>query len=144
MTELPTEVKILTISQNSFDLTEKPVDAQIAEAAVDLGDMRPKTVVKEVEKQTDHLLLTDAEIVVSGGRGMKTPENWAPIEELAALLNGATACSRPVSDEAGDRTKSIPGRPVRSLHPTSISPSAYRGHTAPGRGKRFQVHHRHQ
>ena len=44
-------------------------------------------------------MLTDAEIVVSGGRGMKGPENWGPIEELAELFGGATACSRPVSDE---------------------------------------------
>jgi len=45
------------------------------------------------------VLLADAEIVVSGGRGMKSPDNWAPLEELADLLDGATACSRPVSDE---------------------------------------------
>ncbi|MBN1117030.1 MAG: electron transfer flavoprotein subunit alpha/FixB family protein, partial [Bacteroidales bacterium] len=45
------------------------------------------------------ILLTDAEIVVSGGRGMKSPDNWKPIEELAGLLGAATACSRPVSDE---------------------------------------------
>ncbi len=99
VTELPTEVKIVTISQNSFELEEKQVDTQIAQADIDLADMRPSTVVKEVEKQADQLLLTDAEIVISGGRGMKAPENWAPIEELATLLNGATACSRPVSDE---------------------------------------------
>ena len=50
-------------------------------------------------KQTGKILLTDAEIVVSGGRGMKSPDNWGPIEELASLLGAATACSRPVSDE---------------------------------------------
>jgi electron transfer flavoprotein alpha subunit len=44
-------------------------------------------------------LLTDADIVVSGGRGMKSPDNWAPLVELASALGGATACSRPVSDE---------------------------------------------
>ena len=44
-------------------------------------------------------MLTDAEIVVSGGRGMKSPDNWGPLTELASLLGGATACSRPVSDE---------------------------------------------
>ncbi len=99
VTELPTEVKIVTIAQNSFDLEEKPSEAAIEDAGVDISGMKPKTVVKEVEKQTDQLLLTDAEIVVSGGRGMRSAENWAPIEELATLLNGATACSRPVSDE---------------------------------------------
>jgi electron transfer flavoprotein alpha subunit len=45
------------------------------------------------------VILTDADIVISGGRGMKSPENWGPIEELASLLGAATACSRPVSDE---------------------------------------------
>jgi electron transfer flavoprotein alpha subunit len=55
--------------------------------------------VLEVSKNTDKVLLTDAEIVISGGRGMKSPDNWAPIEELASLLGAATACSRPVSDE---------------------------------------------
>ena len=58
-----------------------------------------KTVVTNVEKQSGKLLLTDADIVVSGGRGMKSSDNWAPIVELADLLGGATACSRPVSDE---------------------------------------------
>ena len=58
-----------------------------------------KTTVTETQKQTGKILLTDADIVVSGGRGMKSPDNWAPLVELASLLNGATACSRPVSDE---------------------------------------------
>ncbi len=99
VTELPTEVKILTIAQNSFDLKKNPVEATIEDAGIDSADLKPRAVVKEVEKHADKLLLTDAEIVVSAGRGMKSPENWEPIEELASLLNGATACSRPVSDE---------------------------------------------
>ncbi len=99
VTELPTDVKILTIAQNSFDLKKNPAEVTVEDAGIDTSGLRPKAAVKEVEKQTDKLLLTDAEIVVSAGRGMKTPENWGPIEELASLLNGATACSRPVSDE---------------------------------------------
>ncbi len=99
VTELPTDVKILTIAQNSFDLKKNPAEVPVEDAGIDTSGLRPKAAVKEVEKQTDKLLLTDAEIVVSAGRGMKTPENWGPIEELASLLNGATACSRPVSDE---------------------------------------------
>ena len=58
-----------------------------------------KTEVTDIQKQTGKILLTDADIVVSGGRGMKSPDNWAPLVELASLLDGATACSRPVSDE---------------------------------------------
>ncbi len=45
------------------------------------------------------ILLSEAEIVVAGGRGMKGPENWGGIEELANVLGAGTACSRPVSDE---------------------------------------------
>jgi electron transfer flavoprotein alpha subunit len=55
--------------------------------------------VTDVKKVTDKILLTDAEVVVSGGRGMKGADKWAPLEELASLLGAATACSRPVSDE---------------------------------------------
>jgi len=58
-----------------------------------------KTVVKDVQKQSGKILLTDADIVVSGGRGMKSPDNWTSLVELATLLGAATACSRPVSDE---------------------------------------------
>jgi len=55
--------------------------------------------VLSTDKITDKLLLNDAEIVVSAGRGMKGPENWGPVEDLAETLGAATACSRPVSDE---------------------------------------------
>jgi len=61
--------------------------------------VRPVTEVAERSVQTGRMLLTDAGIVVSGGRGMKSPDNWGPLEELASLLGAATACSRPVSDE---------------------------------------------
>lgn len=94
---LKSDVKILTIAQNSFELIENAKDAAVEQFDAQIGEI--KTTVKDVQKQTGQLLLTDAEIVVSGGRGMKSSDNWAPIEELASLLNGATACSRPVSDE---------------------------------------------
>jgi len=94
---LKSDVKILTLAQNSFELIENAKEASIEQFDAQIGEI--KTKVKDVQKQTGQLLLTDAEIVVSGGRGMKSPDNWAPIEELAGLLNGATACSRPVSDE---------------------------------------------
>ena len=96
---IKSDVKILTLAQNSFDLVETENKAVIGnyDASSELSVI--KTVVKEVKKQTGKILLTDADVVVSGGRGMKSPDNWAPITELAALLGGATACSRPVSDE---------------------------------------------
>ena len=96
---LHTDIKILTLAQNSFELLEKEQNAEIEELNYDIGPGLPKTKVLDVQKQSGKLLLTDAEIVVSGGRGMKSPDNWAPLVELADLLGGATACSRPVSDE---------------------------------------------
>jgi electron transfer flavoprotein alpha subunit len=94
-----TEKKIITLSQNSFELVEKPVTAEIVNFPVTLEPGLVKTQVNDVQKQTGKILLTDAEIVVSGGRGMKSPDNWGPLIELAELLGAATACSRPVSDE---------------------------------------------
>ncbi len=98
-TEIKTEKKIVTLSQNSFDLAEKPADIIIENFDAAAGGPSGNIEVREVERQSGKLLLTDAEIVVSGGRGMKSPDNWGPIEEFAKLLGGATACSRPVSDE---------------------------------------------
>ena len=96
---IKSEVKILTLAQNSFDLIESPNGAAIENANVSVDGSLLKTIVKDVQKQTGKIVLTDADIVVSGGRGMKSPDNWSSLVELAALLNGATACSRPVSDE---------------------------------------------
>ena len=96
---LKSELKIITLAQNSFDLIETENQANIETASVSIDGSMVKTQVKDVQKQTGKLLLTDAEVVVSGGRGMKSPDNWSPIEELAQLLGAATACSRPVSDE---------------------------------------------
>lgn len=94
---LQTEVKILTLAQNSFEVQEIGGTAVIESFSADPGEV--KTIVRDVQKQTGKILLNDAEIVVSGGRGMKSPDNWGPILELAELLGAATACSRPVSDE---------------------------------------------
>lgn len=96
---LKTDTKIITLAQNSFDLIETPNQATIETASVGIDGSMVKTQVKDVQKQTGKLLLTDAEIVVSGGRGMKSPDNWGPLVELANALGAATACSRPVSDE---------------------------------------------
>ena len=96
---LKSEVKILTLMQNSFDIVETANEATIEAGSVSIDGGMVKTQVKDVQKQTGKLLLTDAEIVVSGGRGMKSADNWAPLEELANVLGAATACSRPVSDE---------------------------------------------
>lgn len=96
---IKSETRIITLAQNSFDITENPVTPVIESITVSAENAAVTTVVKDVQKQTGKVLLTDADIVVSGGRGMKSPDNWGPIVELAGLLGGATACSRPVSDE---------------------------------------------
>ncbi len=91
------EFKVFTLFQNSFGINENPVDAVIEPMSVEIPD--PTIKVIEQNQATGKILLTDAEIVVSGGRGMKSPDNWGPLEELAHTLGVATACSRPVSDE---------------------------------------------
>jgi len=94
-----TDKAIITLAQNSFGIHESGGSASIEAFDPGVDSTVAKTTVKDVQKQEGKLLLTDAEVVVSGGRGMKSPDNWGPIEELAEILGGATACSRPVSDE---------------------------------------------
>jgi len=95
---IKSDIKILTLAQNSFDLAEASNGATIENVNVQVNG-EVKTQVKDIQKQTGKILLTDADIVVSGGRGMKSSDNWQPILDLAELLGAATACSRPVSDE---------------------------------------------
>lgn len=97
--EIKTPVKIVSLLQNSFGIFEKNIESEIEKFNPVLNDGEFVTKVKEVNKITGKIILTDAEVVVSAGRGMKGPENWASIEELASILGAATACSRPVSDE---------------------------------------------
>jgi electron transfer flavoprotein alpha subunit len=91
--------KVLTLFPNSVETHEADVNSVIEAYNHQLGDAHFATKVVDVKKVTDKILLSDADIVVSGGRGMKSADNWKPIEELANLLGAATACSRPVSDE---------------------------------------------
>ena len=97
--EMKTPAKVLTLSQNSFELAEKPVASEIISRNIAPEVPAAGIHMKEVQKLTGKVLLSDAEIVVSGGRGMKSPGNWGPLLEFADLLSAATACSRPVSDE---------------------------------------------
>lgn len=96
---IKSDIKIITLAQNSFDLMEASNGASIENVSVQVDGALVKTQVKDIQKQTGKILLTDADIVVSGGRGMKSADNWKPILDLAELLGAATACSRPVSDE---------------------------------------------
>jgi len=96
--DLKTPVKVLAITPNTFNITEynKPLQLSNAEAAINEADFISTPV--EVSRVTGKIPLTEAEVVVSGGRGLKGPENWHLIEELAETLGAATACSKPVSD----------------------------------------------
>jgi Electron transfer flavoprotein, alpha subunit len=96
---IKSDVKILTLAQNSFDPEETPNNAAIEKFDILSEILTGKTNRRDIQKQSGKILLIDADIVVSGGRGMKSPDNWAPLVELASALGGATACSRPVSDE---------------------------------------------
>ena len=95
---ITTPVKIVTININAYHVAENPVQATIEEFTPQLSDSDFPVKVLEDIRQKGKILLTEAEIVVSGGRGMKGPENWSMIEELADILGAATACSKPVAD----------------------------------------------
>ncbi len=97
-TEINTEIKVIGLAKNSYGVHENAVsgssesfDAQISES-----DVSVKSV--SIEKASGTITIADADIVVSAGRGLKGPENWGMIEELAEVLGAATACSKPVSD----------------------------------------------
>ncbi|MCE9538296.1 MAG: electron transfer flavoprotein subunit alpha/FixB family protein [Bacteroidetes bacterium] len=90
--------KIISLLPNSFPVLLTDDTAEIADFTVNLDNITSPVKVKEVKKDTSELNLPDAEVVVSAGRGMKGPENWGMIEELAKSLGAATACSRPVAD----------------------------------------------
>ena len=93
---ITTPVKIISLNPNAFKTETGEGTAEVADfnAAVDA----PKVKVTGVNKQSGEVPLSEAEIVVSGGRGMKGPENWGILEDLAKELHAALACSRPVAD----------------------------------------------
>jgi electron transfer flavoprotein alpha subunit len=126
------EIRILTLAQNSFDLFETAGSAEIENLNINVDGSLLKTEVKDVQKQAGKILLTDADIVVSGGRGMKSPDNWAPLVELAGLLGAATACSRPVSDEGWRPHEEHTGQTGKI-----IAPNLY---TTPCRYKFFEIY----
>jgi len=97
--QIDSEKKVLTIAKNCFGLVENPVDVAIEDFTPEVDASLFKVQVVEEEEQKNKVILSDADVVVSAGRGMRSPENWAPVEELAEVLGAATACSRPVSDE---------------------------------------------
>ena len=98
ITEISTDVKVICLAKNSFGLVENNSSLVEEDFTPSLNDADFTIKVESVEKTTGKVTIADADIVVSGGRGMKGPENWGMLEELATVLGAATACSKPVSD----------------------------------------------
>ena len=97
-TDISTDVKVLGLAKNSYGIFENASTLTEEEFNPTIGENDFGVKVKSVEKVTGKVSIADADIVVSAGRGLKGPENWGMIEELASVLGAATACSKPVSD----------------------------------------------
>ena len=97
-TQINADKKIIGVSNNSFGLVEKQVSASVVELTSEIGDGDFNVKSESVERVTGKVTIADADVVVSGGRGLKGPENWGMLEGLADVLGAATACSKPVSD----------------------------------------------
>ena len=91
-----TEKKIIALQPNSYNVSKGEGSAQVQ--SMETSSPEVKVKVESVQKVSGEVSLTEADIVVSGGRGLKGPENWGLVTELAQLLGAATACSRPVAD----------------------------------------------
>ena len=97
-TEITTETKLIGLAKNAFGVLENDTSLTTEAFSPSLSENDFNTKVASIEKAKDKVTIADADIVVSAGRGMKGPENWGMIEELAEVLGAATACSKPVSD----------------------------------------------
>jgi electron transfer flavoprotein alpha subunit len=98
ITEINSDIKILGLAKNSYGVFENSSSLSQEDFSPSLNDSDFNVKVESVEKGTGKVTIADADIVVSGGRGLKGPENWGMLEELASVLGAATACSKPVSD----------------------------------------------
>ena len=98
ITEITTDRAIIGVYKNAYGLHETEASGTNEDFIPELGSEDFTVNVESVDKATDKVTIADAEVVVSGGRGLKGPENWGMIEELADVLGAATACSKPVSD----------------------------------------------
>jgi electron transfer flavoprotein alpha subunit len=96
--ELKNQKKVIVIRKNAAEIKEMGGTVQVVSYQPTLIDADFNISVLSTEKATGDILLPEAEIVVSGGRGLKGPEHWGILEELARTLHAATGCSKPVSD----------------------------------------------
>jgi electron transfer flavoprotein alpha subunit len=97
-TNILKEHKILAIKKNAVDLKSDGAPATVEKINLEIGAENYSANITSTDKATGEVLLPEADIVVSGGRGMKGPENWGLVEDLAKELGAATGCSKPVSD----------------------------------------------
>ncbi len=95
---ITSDVKVVTLMPNTFPVKKGEGSASVEKLDVAFDDKDFAVTVKEVNKVTGAVPLSEAELVVSGGRGLKGPENWGILEDLAGSLGAALACSRPVAD----------------------------------------------
>lgn len=95
-TEIKTDNKVIGLAKNSFGLVENAVSGTVENFSPHI--IESSVISTGVDTSTGKVSIADADIVVSGGRGLKGPENWGMLEELAEVLGAATACSKPVSD----------------------------------------------
>ncbi len=115
--EMNGQLKIVTVRPNVYQASEQPSDAQAEELSVEVPDF--KAIVKEiVSGAKEKLDVTEADIIVSGGRGMKGPENWHLIEELADLLGAATGASRAAVDAGWRPHDEQVGQTGKTVSPT--------------------------
>jgi electron transfer flavoprotein alpha subunit len=96
--ELTSAVKVITVAKNAFPIKETGGKATVESFSPAISDGDFTVKVTKTEKATGEILLPEADIVVSGGRGLKGPENWHLVIDLAKELGAATGCSKPVSD----------------------------------------------
>ena len=97
-TQFKTDINIIGVSSNAYGIFENKVSPKVENFEPNLNDSDLSVQSVNIDKVVGKATIADADIVVSGGRGLKGPENWGMIEELADLLGAATACSKPVSD----------------------------------------------
>jgi electron transfer flavoprotein alpha subunit len=95
---ITSDVKVITLMPNTSPVKKGEGSTSIEQLSVAFEDKDFGVTVKEVSKVTGTVPLSEAELVVSGGRGLKGPENWGVLEDLAGSLGAALACSRPVAD----------------------------------------------
>ena len=98
ITQMDTDVKVLGLAKNSYGLVENAGSASEEDFSPSISDADFAIKTESVDRTTGKVTIADADVVVSAGRGLKGPENWGMVEDLASALGAATACSKPVSD----------------------------------------------